>query len=102
VIAAAGMRPCTGAIIVLVFALSQGLLPAGIAATFAMALGTALTTGSIATIAVFAKRLALRTAGGRGAAVEIILGFAELLAAAFVLVLGIGLLFGWWSSSTGS
>src|SRR5215212_10350720 len=38
VVLAAGMRPCAGAIVVLVFALSQGLFAAGIAATFAMAL----------------------------------------------------------------
>ena len=52
---AAGIRPCAGALIVLVFALSQGLFAAGIAATFAMALGTALTTGAIAALAVFAR-----------------------------------------------
>jgi nickel/cobalt exporter len=102
VVLAAGIRPCTGAIIVLVFALSQSLLPAGIAATFAMAIGTALTTGSIAALAVFAKRLALRIAGGRGAAGEIILALAELLAAAVVLVLGIGLLAGFWTASIGN
>ena len=64
---AAGIRPCAGAIIVLVFALSQGLFAAGIAATFAMAVGTALTTSAIAAIAVFAKALAVRAAQGRGA-----------------------------------
>ena len=58
------IRPCAGAPIVLVFALAQGLFAAGIAATFAMAVGTVLTTGAIAAIAVFAKNLALRVAGG--------------------------------------
>ena len=48
VVLAAGIRPCAGAIVVLVFALSQGVFAAGIAATFAMALGTALTTGALA------------------------------------------------------
>ena len=38
----AGARPCSGAILVLVFALSQGLFAAGVAATFAMSLGTAV------------------------------------------------------------
>ena len=64
---AAGLRPCAGALIVLVFSLAQGLFAAGIAATFAMALGTALTTSAIAAVAVFAKALALKVAGGRGA-----------------------------------
>lgn len=94
VVLAAGLRPCAGAIVVLVFALSQGLLMAGIGATFAMALGTALTTGIIATIAVGAKHLALRLAGGRGARGAIAMAGVELLAAAFVLVLGASLLAG--------
>ena len=64
VVFAAGLRPCAGALIILVFAASQGLLWAGIAATFAMALGTALTTGALAALAVFFKFAALRIAGG--------------------------------------
>jgi ABC-type nickel/cobalt efflux system permease component RcnA len=94
---AAGIRPCAGALIVLVFALSQGLFAAGIAATFAMALGTALTTGAIAALAVFFKAMALRVAGGRGASGAIAIASLELLAAAFVLVLGASLLYGLWA-----
>jgi nickel/cobalt exporter len=99
VVLAAGIRPCAGALIVLVFALSQGLFPAGIAATFAMALGTALTTGLIAAVAVFAKGLALRVAGGRGATGEVLVAGLELTAAAFVAVLGFSLLLGLWSTA---
>ena len=44
-IVAVGLRPCSGAIIVLVFALAQGLFWAGIASTFVMGLGTAITVG---------------------------------------------------------
>ncbi len=94
---AAGIRPCAGALVVLVFALSQGLFAAGIAATFAMALGTALTTSLIAALAVFAKTLALRIAGGRGVSGAIAVAGIELLAAAFVLVLGVSLLAGLWA-----
>ena len=94
---AAGIRPCAGALIVLVFALSQGLFAAGIAATFAMALGTALTTGAIAALAVFFKAMALRVAGGRGTSGAIAIAGLELLAAAFVLVLGVSLLHGLWA-----
>jgi nickel/cobalt exporter len=94
VVVAAGIRPCSGAIIVLVFALSQGLFAAGVAAAVAMALGTALTTGLIAAVAVFAKGVALRLAGGRGARGAIAAAGLELLAAAFVLVLGASLLLG--------
>ncbi|WP_414476177.1 nickel/cobalt transporter [Microvirga sp. M2] len=96
---AAGIRPCAGALIVLVFSLAQGLFAAGIAATFAMALGTALTTSAIAAVAVFAKALALKVAGGRGAAGAIVIACLELLAAAFVVVLGASLLVGLWAGS---
>jgi nickel/cobalt transporter (NicO) family protein len=96
---AAGIRPCAGALIVLVFALSQGLFAAGIAATFAMALGTALTTSAIAALAVFFKAMALRVAGGRGASGAIAIAGLELLAAAFVLVLGASLLYGLWTTA---
>ncbi|QFU15399.1 nickel/cobalt transporter [Microvirga thermotolerans] len=102
VVLAAGMRPCTGALVVLVFALSQGLFAAGVAATLAMALGTALTTGAIAALAVFAKKAALALAGGRGARGEIAIALMELLAAAFVAVLGGSLLFGFWASGAAS
>ncbi len=65
VVLAVGLRPCSGALVVLVFALSQGVLAAGIAAVFLMGLGTAITVAVLASVAVFAKDLALR-AGGRG------------------------------------
>jgi ABC-type nickel/cobalt efflux system permease component RcnA len=61
---AVGIRPCTGAILVLVFANGLGLYWAGIASTFAMALGTFITVSVIAAIAVYGKKLAARLARG--------------------------------------
>lgn len=61
-IVAVGLRPCSGAIIVLVFALAQGLFWAGVASTFVMGLGTAITVATIASIAVGAKAWARRFA----------------------------------------
>jgi ABC-type nickel/cobalt efflux system permease component RcnA len=93
-IVAAGARPCSGAILVLVFSLSQGIYLAGIGATLAMAVGTGLTTGALAATAVFAKSFAeklLGTEGGRGL---IIARSAEFLAALVVLAVGVGLLVG--------
>jgi ABC-type nickel/cobalt efflux system permease component RcnA len=102
VVLAAGIRPCAGAIVVLVFALSQGLFAAGVAATFAMAFGTALTTGLIAAVAVFAKSLTVRMGRGRGdVGVRLVAG-VELLAAAFILVLGASLLAGLWTGAAAS
>jgi ABC-type nickel/cobalt efflux system permease component RcnA len=94
VVFAAGLRPCAGALIILVFAASQGLLWAGIAATFAMALGTALTTGALAALAVFFKFAALKLAGGGSLRAARAIAGLELLAAAFVAVLGAALFFG--------
>lgn len=94
IVLAAGIRPCSGALVILVFTVAQGLFWAGVAATFAMALGTALTTSAIAALAVLAKGLALRLAGGRGASGTLAVAGLELLAAAFVLALGLVLLAG--------
>jgi nickel/cobalt exporter len=92
---AVGLRPCSGAILVLVFALAQGLFWAGIAATFVMGLGTAITVAAIAVVAVSAKGVAGRISGageGRGA---IVMRGIEFAAAGLVLLFGIGLLTGY-------
>lgn len=102
VVLAAGLRPCAGALIILVFAASQGLLWTGIAATFAMALGTALTTGALAALAVFFKFAALKLAGGSSLRGARLIAGLELLAAAFVAVLGLALLLGLWAAGQGS
>ncbi|HEY7662249.1 MAG TPA: nickel transporter, partial [Xanthobacteraceae bacterium] len=64
-IVAVGLRPCSGAILVLVFALAQGLFWTGVAATFVMGLGTAVTVAAVATIAVSARTWAKRFAEAR-------------------------------------
>lgn len=94
VVFAAGLRPCAGALVLLVFAASQGLMGAGIAATFAMAAGTAITTSIIALTAVFMKDVALRIAGGRNDQGAVVGSGFELAAAAFVFVIGLALLAG--------
>lgn len=102
VVLAAGLRPCAGALIILVFSASQGLLWAGIAATLAMALGTALTTGALAALAVFFKFAALKLAGGGSLRAARVIATGELLAGAAVAVLGLGLFLGLWASGPGS
>jgi nickel/cobalt exporter len=101
-ILAAGARPCSGAILVLVFALAQGLFLAGIGATFAMALGTALTTGALAALAVFAKDIALRFARQDSALAGLIARAFEFAAALVVLAFGVLLLLGVGSSLGGA
>ncbi len=88
-IVAVGMRPCTGALIVLVFAFAQGLVWAGMAAVTAMAIGTGLTVAVLATIAVTARGFALRIAGEEGPWPLRILRTAEIGGALMVLSMGI-------------
>jgi ABC-type nickel/cobalt efflux system permease component RcnA len=92
---AVGIRPCSGAILVLVFALAQGLFWAGVAATFVMGLGTAITVATIAVIAVSAKDLARRLSAGRDGGGALLMRGIEFAAAGLVLLLGVGLLAGY-------
>ncbi|MBZ8132682.1 nickel/cobalt transporter [Afifella sp. IM 167] len=83
-----GLRPCSGALIVLVFALSQKIFWAGVAATFLMALGTGLTVATLAAIAVGAKGLARRLMeSGRGGA-GLVMPALEWLGALFITAFG--------------
>ncbi|MGJ7039270.1 ABC-type nickel/cobalt efflux system permease component RcnA [Shinella sp. BE166] len=90
-IVAVGLRPCSGALIVLSFALLNGLYLGGLLAVFAMSIGTAITVSTLATLAVTAKGAAVRFAGNGSAAVRV--GTAiEIGGAALVMVLGLLLL----------
>ncbi len=97
-IIAVGLRPCSGAILVLVFALAQGLFWAGVASTFIMGLGTAITVAAIATLAVGARGIAQRFASARPGPGMLALRGLEVAAALLVLVFGIALLFGYIAS----
>jgi nickel/cobalt transporter (NicO) family protein len=93
-VVAAGSRPCSGAILVLVFALAQGVFPAGIAAAFAMAFGVAVTTGVLAVLAVFAKAVAVRFAGGANSRAALVARTFEFAASLAVFGFGLSLLLG--------
>jgi nickel/cobalt exporter len=92
VVLGVGMRPCSGALVVLVFALSQGILAAGIAAVFLMGLGTAITVSVLSIIAVSAKDLAVRLAGRESRLAGRLLWGAEVLGAVIVFLFGAVLL----------
>ncbi|WP_453972359.1 nickel/cobalt transporter [Amorphus sp. MBR-141] len=83
-----GLRPCTGAVIVLVFALAQGLPMAGILSAYAMGLGTAVTVSVLALAAVGAKGLAVRLSGPDSRLAARVHAGIEAGAAVMVLVLG--------------
>lgn len=97
-IVAVGLRPCSGAIIVLVFALAQGLFWIGVASTFVMGLGTAITVAAIATLAVGARGLAGKLAKAKPGAGLIILRGLETAAALVIVLFGAALLTGYLAS----
>jgi nickel/cobalt exporter len=95
---AVGLRPCSGAIILLVFALSQGLFWAGAVSTFVMGLGTAMTVAAIATLAVSAKALVRRFAADEIGYGGVLMRGLEVGAAGLVLAFGLLLLAGYMAS----
>jgi nickel/cobalt exporter len=97
-IVAVGLRPCSGAIIVLVFALAQGLFWIGVASTFVMGLGTAITVAAIATMAVGARELAGKLAKAKPGVGVIILRGLETAAALVIVLFGAALLTGYMAS----
>lgn len=83
-----GIRPCTGALLLLIFAMSQGMWWAGVLGTLAMALGTALTVSVLATLAVSSRDLAVRLSGEGSSwawRIQTLAGFAG---ASLVFILG--------------
>ena len=90
-VAAVGIRPCTGALIVLSFAFLNGLWAGGILSVLAMSLGTAITVSALAIMAVTAKNWAVAVAGN-GRAGNRIHNTIEIGGAALVMLLGLVLL----------
>ncbi len=90
-VAAVGIRPCSGALIVLSFAFLNGLWTGGILSVLAMSVGTAITVALLATLAVTAKDWAVWLAGdgrlGSGLHTAIEIG-----GAALVFLFGLALL----------
>ena len=93
-ILAVGLRPCTGAIFVLVFSLAQGFFIAGVAAALAMGLGTGLTVAALTTASLWLNQATVSVVGGQQRLVgRWLLLLVQGLASLALLTLGI-LLFG--------
>lgn len=90
-VAAVGIRPCSGALIVLSFALLNGLWLGGLLSVLAMSIGTAITVSALATIAVLAKNWAVYFAGD-GRIGNRIHSIVEIGGAAFIFLVGLLLL----------
>ena len=86
-----GLRPCSGALIVLVFALSQKVFWAGVLAAYAMGLGTGMTIAMLALFAVYARAFSQRLLANGPSGGWLDWFGAIILLAAGIVVMGFGL-----------
>jgi nickel/cobalt transporter (NicO) family protein len=94
-IVAVGLRPCSGAILVLVFAMAQGLFWLGAGSALVMGLGTFITVATIAAIAAMARDKASRLAAARSRHGALAIRGIEVAAAAVITGFGVLLLCGY-------
>ncbi|MEM9278114.1 MAG: nickel/cobalt transporter [Pseudomonadota bacterium] len=87
-ILAVGLRPCTGALIILVFCFANGLYLAGVLSTFAMSIGTGISVSGMAVLAVMAKNAALKLANFQDS-VGVVHQTIEVAGAAFIFLIGL-------------
>ena len=90
-----GLRPCSGAILVLVFAAGMHLLLAGTAAVVAMSIGTGITVASLAALSVYARRTALVLAdhlSDEGRKIASVFDLAAMLGGVLIVLFGVALL----------
>ena len=87
-----GLRPCSGALLVMTFSMLNGLYLGGLLSVLAMSIGTALTVSLLAIIAVFAKGTAVHFTG-KGSRLSTWVGNGiEIFGALLVICTGIVLL----------
>ena len=91
--AAVGFRPCSGAILVLLFCFANGMILIGVLATVAMGLGVAITVAAIGLGALGLNRLIERVFGASSLGGRIRTGLS-LLGALGITLLGVGMLVG--------
>lgn len=97
IIFSVGIRPCSGSVLVLIFAEIVGLGWARIASVFAISFGTALTVSGLAILAVYFRKGALLLAKRQDTAVVQTLSLsAALIGGLFITLLGLSL---WWEAS---
>ncbi|NLS15066.1 nickel/cobalt transporter [Rhizobium sp. P40RR-XXII] len=91
-IIAVGLRPCSGALLVMTFSMLNGLYLGGLLSVLAMSIGTALTVSLLAIIAVFAKSTAVRFTGSGSRLSAWVGNGIEILGALLVIGTGVILL----------
>ena len=89
-IAGIALRPCSGALFLLILTWQLGIGLAGVAGVFAMGLGTAIVTLTVAGLAVWTREGALASLPGQS--ISRVLPWFEVLAGALVAVIALSLL----------
>lgn len=93
IVLAIGIRPCSGAVLVLLAAQAFGMRSTGIAAVASMSLGTAATVAACALLSTYARTFSLRLAGsqttGTGEIVGVIGGIVIMLFGAVLFAAGV-------------
>ncbi|MDC1382826.1 nickel/cobalt transporter [Candidatus Puniceispirillum sp.] len=95
IVASIGIRPCSGALIVLLLSYSLNIPLAGIFSVLAMSIGTALTVSLLAVFSVYLRQLANRFVGKMPNSNNQFLRFTDLLSGAgglVIFVFGLSLL----------
>lgn len=93
VVVSVGLRPCSGAVLVLAVANILNLAWAGALAVLAISAGTAITVCALALLAVYASDRAVRLVGMRGRALTLSARIVALLGGAIIFAAGLSLLF---------
>ena len=102
-VASIGVRPCSGAVLVLLVAYSLNLHWAGVAAVLAMSLGTAITVSLLATLSVYARKASLRLATllpDRATRIATTIDVVGLVGGVIIFVVGALLLQSAWLTTT--
>lgn len=95
--AAVGLRPCSGAILVLLFTLANEIYPVGILATFAMAVGVAITVSAVSLVTVGVRRSLAALGDNSHALAERLRRIAAMGGALAITLFGILQLIGIWA-----
>ena len=96
---ATGLTPCASAVIILLFALGQGVFLVGIAASLVMAVGMGLTVSLVGILAVLTRRGTVRAASRSRGVAPWVRGLLGVLGAAAIACLGLILFLGAWTGA---
>jgi ABC-type nickel/cobalt efflux system permease component RcnA len=96
---ATGATPCASAVIILLFALGQGVFLVGVAAALVMAVGMGLTVSLVGLLAIAVRRGTVRAVGASSGAVHWVKDLLGVAGATAITTLGLVLLLAAWTGA---